>query len=229
MELNGAEGLRSVDPPPSSWPSSLRNLLDAVIAFMFGRSAEAGGTARAPLCHMWELYENWIAMRAQDVLTNLLGAPTTPPKVLYRNSQGGQVWTAEWSFDGRSVAMWSQPEFRAKEKAGQPAVVSCTSALIPDFVVRLEGGGSEFHVVLDAKYRGADALSQGDVGAEGSKYLWGLRPAAEPDASAVDQVVLVSTGRPASAIDPSRARVSGVTVTYGDSSELEELLIELIG
>ena len=69
------------DPPPSSWPPPLRTLYELCLIFIAGVSAQGSGSQRAPICHLWALYEVWVSACVLRSIEHLVGAPPKPPEM----------------------------------------------------------------------------------------------------------------------------------------------------
>ena len=219
--LAGVEALarrrdRRTDPPPSSWPWPLRRFHDAALDVLLDVSAAGAGSERAPLCHLWRLYEGWVSHELFAFLGADLGAPAVEPTFSGFNSVGGATWWSRWRGDGTVVDLWSQPEIddRGFVPCDDPglAVISVSSSLIPDALVAVRRHGDLTLIVFDAKHTGERQMTPGEVTRAVSKYLWGIRAAADPSApGALRRVVLVSSGSPGYVFDAGRARIHGLS------------------
>jgi hypothetical protein len=212
---------RRTDPPPSSWPHSMRSLYEAGLEFAAGVHAYAEGSSRAPFCHVWRLYESWVAARILLIATDYIGPPDIPPRVVSTNSRGEPVWCAGWCQGNTRIWLWSQPEITgAAENVGLP-ITSCTSALLPDCLVSAEEGGRFAAIAFEAKYRGDVRMTSGDLGAAGAKYMWGIRTSSGVSQPALRRVVVVSSGGSGTVYKAAVARTTGIAAHPADNDALE--------
>ena len=215
------------DPAPSSWPPPLRTLYELSLVFIAGVSAQGAGTERAPLCHLWALYESWVSACVLQAIEHIVGAPPLrPPEVVGVNSVGGPVWRAQWEKPMR-IELWSQGEIASGSTNLGVPVTSITATLIPDCTIIFRSGDRSTITVVDAKLR-RDTLTAGDAAQQASKYLWGARRSANPEQSALNEVVLVSPSQVANMYSPDLARVEGVTATPTEAGGVERVLTALL-
>lgn len=220
---------RAVDPPLSSWPNALRDLHEAAIDFLGGATATIEGSAPAPLCHLWTLYESWVAVQVLTFLVAKLGTPTQHAKVVGRNSQQGVVWQASWKVgDIGQLHLWCQPEFKQGPRTGYPSIVSLTASLIPDVILAFQIGHEQWSVAaIDAKFRGTEKMTSGALGAAGAKYLWGLRFLGASSSFALQQVLIVASAG-AGTMYHTKAAIEGVAATPADLIEFDSKIASLV-
>lgn len=212
---------RATDPPVSSWPTPFRRYLVLAVALLSELQAIATGRDDVPLSDFWRLYEEWSAIVVFHALREVLGDPSSSPG---EGSVDSARWSAEWEFPGEgSIAVCSQPSFGSSPRAlpGSDAqrFVSVTSKLIPDVALSVSDSKGTRLFLVDAKHRSSEtgALSAGDVGSEAAKYLWGIRPAEDPERTdAVEAVLLVSPFPGAALHDRHRARATSTALLPED-------------
>ena len=219
--------IRGPDPSPASWPGQMRLFHTAALEVLASVSAAGIGTDRAPLCHLWVLYEAWISESLLQLMESELGPPVVPPTVT-GGGRHGPVWFSRWKRGLQTIELWSQPSIGGSGRAfcGNPdfEVGSVTAGLIPDNVVAVDGPGGRTLVLIDAKHRGNEVMDASDAAEAASKYLWGLRavgPLAMPAPRM--EVVLVSSGPPATLFSPEEARTTTVQAVP-EVTELEDVV-----
>ncbi len=202
---------RHTDPPPSAWPPALRGFHDAALDVLATVIAAGHGEQRAPLCHLWALYEGWVSSQVVEAVTRCKGRPPDVAPRLHRIHRGGAAWLARWQDDLEVVDVWCQLDIGSQDEplCDDPAftVRSVTSTLIPDALVAIRRSDEERIVVIDAKFR-SDRLDRDDAATAASKYHWGLRPARNGRPVRVSEVVLVTSGTPLQPYDPAISRIS---------------------
>lgn len=177
---------KAVDPPPSVWPAAFVAAYSATLRALATANALGPGCESAPLSEIWELYEAWTADRLREEISLVLGA-----------SEASSVETCigRWADGAGTVELHYQAYFSAFSERVllDQAYTAVIGDLIPDLcLVRAEDGVARL-LVLDAKKR-SGALLIDDLVTHSSKYLWGIRRAgAATAASAVEEVVLLTT------------------------------------
>ena len=154
------------DPPFSSWPPVFVEAYSAAVAVL--STVRGGGNGRGwiPLADLWRLYEGWLAERVLGILTRLLG----PPVPIAAEGRVACAWSGDnWQLELRHPCPFTQ---HPRSMLGS-TWWSTTSKLDPDVALIGSGPAGSRLVILDAKLRGR--LLAGDLAAEASKYLWGLR------------------------------------------------------
>jgi hypothetical protein len=206
---------RAIDPPPSSWPSSLREFRDAAIRFLVEHMATAAGVGRAPLCQFWYLFESWVAAATLETISDAIGRPPDRDDLA---PTAGEAWGVRWDkvTPTLDVELWSQLQFTRQSNVflDDPsfAVHSVTSDLRPDVLIavrdRQEREIERVIWLVDAKFRLSGSITPQDAATAAAKYLWGLRR--EDTASfAVEKVLVATSGQPAVLnAAPERNRIS---------------------
>ncbi len=199
----------TVDPPTSSWPTSAKTTLMAVIS---ARIALALGTERrdrVPLSRVWQLYESWLAIAVVEALHPLLGRG--------QETRNGSSWCWEWALDSRLVRVHPQATIGAKANgalAGHPdGLVSVLSDLVPDVLVTVcDPEGEQRALCVEAKRRTAKTeMIASEVAEAAAKYVWGIRSGADLD-TPIASVILASSANLAGMHDVPRGRVSSCFV-----------------
>lgn len=202
--------LRKPDPSPSSWPSQLRLFHDLALEVLSSVSATAPGHHRAPLCHLWTLYEAWISSQVLEAVTVHKGrGPDEPPEVV--RSHRAPVWVARWSDDAEVIEVWGQMDVSGVEQqlCNDPdlTIRSVTSTLIPDVLVAVRRANESRLVIVDAKMR-TNQLDPNDAAAAASKYHWGLRARRFGQPIGINEVILATSGTTTPVFDPTAARIN---------------------
>lgn len=195
----------TLDPPLSTWPVSalgcLREFRAALALVDATRSPE--GAMRAPLCHLWRLYESWIAATCFKILdSDSRLTRTHDPDIV-----DGAQWFASWSSaEGFRVILFTQPEIgqNLQDFSGilPEGLRSTSSGLRPDVLICVVTPEERTGIlVLDAKRRSALSMDSRDAAEAASKYVWGIRvggSASDPDAGSahVTAVLLATTAVP---------------------------------
>jgi hypothetical protein len=203
--------VRRSDPSPSSWPPALRGFHDAALDVLATVIAASHGEQRAPLCHLWALYEGWVSSQVVQAVAYHKGRPPDVEPQVQRIHRGGAAWVARWRDDVEVIDVWGQLNI---ESSGEPlcddpafTVRSVTSTLIPDALVAIRRAHEERIVVIDAKFR-SDRLDRDDAATGASKYHWGLRAAQNGHPVKLSEVVLVTSGKAIQPYDPTASRIS---------------------
>lgn len=153
-------------PDISSWPPRFVEFADSCARALVEIEAATAGHGATPLLDTHELYEQWLAVHALDVIELTLGPSSG------RTSIGA---LASWQHGSATVDLWFKPAFpQGGRSIGSFSLrpVAATT-LVPDVVVTVtEMQETRLHV-LDAKswrsMQPEDALTQS------AKYLYGLR------------------------------------------------------
>ena len=172
-----AQGRASTPERPfSTWPPRASAALTAFGALLSDVAPSDAGITYAPLCHLWRLFESWVALQvyvqlADDRRLSLLDPP----------EQGrGDEWHAVFDRPEGQVIVVAQPQISdepASCKILERAVLfSVSSILQPDVVVAIEDRHSQtWHIdVYDAK-KHSRTMTPGGVAEAASKYVWGIR------------------------------------------------------
>lgn len=194
------------DVPTSSWPLAARSAYKAVLGAYVGLAVAADGAAHVPLADLWRIYEAWVALQILAALEGAFGPPATVSV--------GPPWTGEWVVSGCFLRLHLQREIGS---SGDPAstghpdgIRSVSSDLRPDALVAvwLPGGGQTV-ICFDAKRRTAGTkMDPAEVASAASKYLWGIRTAADPGEFPVSSTVVVSSAPVAEMHDAAASRIS---------------------
>lgn len=215
------------DPPPSSWPPVARRLYELGISVLAGVSAAGIGADRAPLAHLWALYESWVASSTLETLRALLGEPQA---IAFdgMNSQRRAAWHATWTTTTGEVTLYSQTEIGiSAPNMGMP-IVSITAGLIPDTVLVVREGNATRVVAIDAKLRGITTLTSGELSREASHYLWSVRRSDDLARHGLDHVVLITSGPGSVPAVPDTAAMSAVTATPGQTTALQQQVAAVV-
>ena len=184
------------DAPISAWPTPARLCYAAVVAAL-SAIGKGAGPAKAPLGHLWRLYEAWIATLVYDALVASLGEPA---RALHR--PGGCECAASWlAPDGAEVTFMAHPRIGrvGSSPRNSPAahVVSVSSDLVPDAAILVRRHDRVDFFVVDAKRRVVSTkMEPVEVAEAASKYLWGIRSASEVESFAVTSALIVSSMQP---------------------------------
>jgi len=201
---------RRPDPPPSSWPPPLRHFYDTALDVLAASAAAAQGHGTAPLCHLWMLYEGWVASEVLAAVQQSKGRPPDLGPKLHRVHRGGAAWFARWRDADEVVDVWGQLDIgRTPESLCDDTgftVRSVTSTLIPDSLVAIRRADASRVIAVDAKFR-TDRLDPDDAAATGSKYHWGLRPVRNGTPVDLVKVLLVTSGTPIQPYDLAASRI----------------------
>lgn len=167
--------LAATDPPPSTWPAPMSSAYISFLRTLTVMRDEGPGQASAPLSELWELYQAWVADGLLQSLTSILGNPVP------ESSRGTSL--ARWYDGAATVELRYQPFI-----PGGPSSTGITflgvkllgviGNLTPDLLLVRREQNLWRAVVVDAKKR-SNALLADDLSVEASKYLWGIRRAAE--------------------------------------------------
>ena len=172
------------DPPLSSWPPSFVTMYLSCLEVLSALSQGGRHSGWVPLTDLWRLYELWLAERTLAITTRLLGTPSPI------GPGASERIAAHWSGPGWDLELRHPCVLTAerREMLGYQWW-SVSSRLDPDIMLISRTASGARCIVLDAKDR--PRLTQGDLAAEASKYLWGIR---RDDSSqfGVNAVVLVS-------------------------------------
>lgn len=222
--------MRGKDPSPSSWPPAIRALHDLGLDFLVGAAAAKDPTVSAPLCHLWELYESWVAFEVMSAVSLSLGHGPSEVSLVGKNTKGGEMWRASWSAGDVAIRLWCQPEIRWGSTASpeMPPLRSCTADLIPDLLLMAQRTpGTARYAVLDAKFHGESRMTAGTVAEAASKYLWGVRSTESSDECVLDEVILVGSG-PAGMMNSSASATSTAMAFPGHTDGLAETVSSLV-
>jgi hypothetical protein len=211
-------GGRRSDPPVSTWPDAARSCYRTILAALSVLDAIAAdrNAPRAPLCHLWRLYEAWVAATCFRVLDNAGMHQIFGPQ---RTSAG--EWSTCWErSDGGRVAMVAQAQIGRHPETFDgvlpTGIRSVSSDLRPDVLICVVRPDNAVGIVaLDAKRRSASNMDARDASESASKYVWGLRVGAQnsgrdPGTAHVSATLLATTAaaptmnEPASRIAPLR-------------------------
>lgn len=206
---------RVLDPPASSWPASLRMFHNAALDVLAAMTADGHGADRAPLCHLWLLYEAWVSTRVLEHVTSLKGRQPDEQPTLIRTHRGGAAWRASWLGSNEVVEVWGQLDIGARPQTlcDDPnfTIRSLTSVLIPDVLVASRSSEGYRVSVVDAKFR-TGAMEAEDAATSASKYHWGLRPELSGNPLGISHVLLATTGEPCKLFDPVMSRITVSTL-----------------
>ena len=203
---------RTLERPLSTWPTRASAALTAFGALLSGVAPRDAGGTYAPLCHLWRLFEAWVALQVLDQLADdaRLSLRKAPAK------GSGDEWHAVFEGPNGRILVVAQPQVsRDPASCGILAPVglfSVSSVLQPDLVVAMEDMHSgTWHVdVYDAKKR-SQPMTSGDVAEAASKYVWGIRrKGSTADELAVRSVTIVTTGDGGSMFSPADSRIGSV-------------------
>lgn len=191
-----------VDPPFSNWPEDAVTCYAAMYAALgvIEATKEGLGTRTAPLCHVWRLYEAWVAAQLLCILgqsgrVNNQGGPT---------SIDGAEWVARWDLiPGGQLFLFAQPHISRDPQTFDGllpiGVRSITSDLRPDALIFVvTAAGSVGMAAVDAKLRSPGQIDARDVAEAASKYAWGLRlsePSAGSSAAEVSATLIAACAK----------------------------------
>lgn len=180
---------RGSDPPVSAWPRLAAQALRLILSALVQLRARGTGVDAVPLTDLWRLYEAWVALQVSRELATRFGGGAV--------LGSGQVWSS----DDYAVTMTVQTAVGGSATAMPHArwgraIRSVSSDLIPDVLVGVQGRRGQRLIVIETKQRTTDtALDAGAIAEAASKYVWGIRDAADDDALPVSHVVVVSSAR----------------------------------
>ena len=203
---------RSQDPrlgrerQPSSWPPQARVFLAAALAAgVTAQQTTSGRRAPAPVCRLWQIYEDWVVERVATILERILRGSRV---------ETGEAFPLRWQPEpGLDVMLYHQPAFRwdrPLSMAGQDWVAVLGAELRPDAALVVKRAGHCSRVLLiDAKLR---VINDDVLATEAGKYLWGIRRADQtPVCPAVDRVELIApNGGPGPIAPKALARADSV-------------------
>jgi hypothetical protein len=211
LATRAGRGARGVDPPLSSWPHLAQATFRSILSALVTLSARGPGSDRVPLSDLWRLYESWISLRAIEAVTSSFGPGT--------ELDGCPWWASEWTVDGAFVRLHAQAQIGATADdwiSGHPSGIrSVSSNLIPDILVAVwHPDGAQVLICVDAKQRTLlTGMDPSEVAAAGSKYLWGIRDAADPSAFPVTSTLVASSAGVPVMHDPALSRITAVWIT----------------
>jgi hypothetical protein len=187
-------GRAVADPPVSSWPKAGLDCWLLMRACLAGSAFDPAQRFPAPICHLWRLYEAWLAVR-------VLAALAADPRVALRPTQpasaGGADWVQELDGPHGRILVAAQPRidgdgFACRSLKGIN-LCSVSSTLIPDLLIAVERPDSGWKIfVYDAKKR-TNAMDARDIAEAASKYAWGLRWQGQDLLVAVSRVTILAT------------------------------------
>jgi len=224
-----------LDPPFSAWPLSARSCLRAfTMALRLIESTRSSeGAARAPLSHLWRLYEAWTAALCFAVLdrNSTFTRENGPEKT------EGAEWLTTWRHaTGTRVVLIAQADIgrEPRDFGGilPEGLFSVTSTLRPDIIMCIVKPGNELSIIaLDAKRRSASSMDPRDAAEAASKYVWGIRLGdstlqVDVGKAHVTRTLLATTAAPPLMISP-RSRIVAVRVLPNlPDTELRDAIIQ---
>ena len=182
----------------STWPARASAALMAFGALLSDVAPTDAGSTSAPLCHLWRLYEAWLAVQMLRSLTN---DDRLSQRALPEHGRGDD-WHVVFDSPKGRIILVAQPEITKDAQSCEilepAALFSVSSELRPDVLVAVENeaSGTWQVEVYDAKKR-THAMTSGEVAEAASKYVWGIRriDPTRCDDLAVSAVTLVSTAK----------------------------------
>jgi hypothetical protein len=129
---------------------------------------------------------------------------------------------------GQQVEVYGQAEFDVVSPNYGISARSVSALLIPDCTIVIRDGSVERVFVLDAKFRGDNAMSAGQINEAASPYLWSLRRGSEASEHALERVLIVSSGPVGTVASEGRSRMSAVAAVPQTTAALHAAIRHLL-
>ena len=213
----------------SSWPQDAQASYRAILRALIQLALTGPGAQAIPLCHLWRLYEAWVAVKTYEVMSTAMGVGELIEAT---------AWTRRWTTStGVEIRLHLQATVgRAPDDTiagASPGFISVSSDLRPDALVALSHpSGSQAMICVDAKQRTSSTAMEGAaVASAASKYLWGLRHADNPHRFATMRTLIASSAPVPKMHDAAQSRIdaSFMVPSGGDGRFAESLLAALEG
>jgi hypothetical protein len=218
--------LTLVDPPLSTWPLNARRCYESLLATMAALKVEDNGKIPAPLCHLWRLYEAWIAVLCLEAVIHFLGF--LPPDDSSRFVKGCE-WITQWRLhNGCAVVLLAQPHI-SKNGLGSSLqsivpIKSITSDLVPDVLLAITSDYEIQLLIVDAKKRSQlTSMDPREVAETASKYLWGIRSLEQSEIFPVRSTIIASTMQPGK-MHSTHSCIQSLCVTPANSYEFSNAI-----